>query len=324
VQGSQQPEKRLYRSISDCLRERGLEVWEEATIRAGDRGTRTADHLAWSWEGEELTLWAVEVKAGASLEDAGAALVQGLAYQVGIPFVYVAAEGSSANLEHLAGVLQRLNLGYMRAAADGVRAAIETEPTVSEIIKDSVHAENIARARLKHVFTDQVVGEPVKVGRDRRGDIWAVTGTTDRWQLCAQVVAEGTHTLLSLIAESTSLGKRVASPAKATRFAELFRRVRPGAQLIVRCREHRGYQPKYSDDHYSWCSDENDDAALKEVLGLAASLGASRVGPHFELRTELWPHSERLTQAAAEARLGQESNNLRRIRDDLNGLTFEK
>jgi hypothetical protein len=46
-------EKELYPLVTRLLEEQGLHVWEEATIRAGDEGTRTADHVAWRWNGAD-------------------------------------------------------------------------------------------------------------------------------------------------------------------------------------------------------------------------------------------------------------------------------
>ena len=184
---------------------KGFKVWEEATIRAGDEGTRTADHVAWRWKGNEILACAVEVKAGAA--DVG--LAQAVGYGVGFGRVYVAAEDRLAETGYLAKVFNRLGLGYIWAST--TKARIELEATPNGFISSAVREENVGRIRLKHLWNEGVVGEPTKFGRDRRGPIWGVTGTTREWQICVLLYPNSTHAYLSLVAESRGLGERVAS-----------------------------------------------------------------------------------------------------------------
>jgi hypothetical protein len=163
-------EKELYPLVTRLLEEQGLHVWEEATIRAGDEGTRTADHVAWRWNGADIEACAVEVKVGW----ADIAFAQAVAYEVGFPRVYVAADEALAETGYLGRVFDRVGLGYIRVGPDD--ATIELEPKDSLFLSPSVRDENLARIRLKHLFTDELVGEPTRFSKDRRGDIWGVTG----------------------------------------------------------------------------------------------------------------------------------------------------
>jgi hypothetical protein len=104
-------ERDLYPGITEALRERGLEVAELMTMRAGCEGTMTMDHVAWRWEGEEIRLYAVETKTGVGLREAGAALDQAIAYQHGIPFVYICAEAALEELSRLRPMLEARALG---------------------------------------------------------------------------------------------------------------------------------------------------------------------------------------------------------------------
>ena len=81
---------------------------------------------------------------------------------------------------------ERLGLGYIRVEHEP-NATLEREPRASRSSRRRASRE-LARVRLKHLFTDDVVGEPVRFGADRRGDNWGVTGTTSEWQLCGQVI----------------------------------------------------------------------------------------------------------------------------------------
>ncbi len=107
-------EKELYPLVTRLLAEQGLRVWEEATIRAGDEGTRTADHVAWRWNGAEIEARAVEVKVGS----ADIAFAQAVAYEVGFPRVYVAADEALAETGYLGRVFDRVGLGYIRVGGN--------------------------------------------------------------------------------------------------------------------------------------------------------------------------------------------------------------
>jgi hypothetical protein len=188
-------EKDLYPLVTRLLKKSGLDVWEEATIRAGDEGTKTADHVAWRWVGPGIEACAVEVK----VRWADVAFAQAVAYEVGFPRVYVAAEEALAEAGYLGRVFDHLGLGYIRVSPNEAR--IELEAKDSLFISPPVRDENLARIRLKHLFTNELIGESTRFSKDRRGDIWGVTGTTREWQVCAQVVAKSTCTWLSLLAE---------------------------------------------------------------------------------------------------------------------------
>jgi hypothetical protein len=134
------------------LEREGLHVWEEATIRAGDEGTRTADHVAWRWHGAEIDPCAVEVKVGW----ADVAFAQAVAYQVGFSRVYVAADERLAETGYLGRVFAHFGLGYIHVGASD--ATIELEAKDSPLIVPAVRDENLARIRLKHLFTDEPGG----------------------------------------------------------------------------------------------------------------------------------------------------------------------
>jgi hypothetical protein len=91
VVGRKKREAELYPAITALFQRKGFKVWEEATIRAGEMGTRTADHVAWRWKGDEILACAVEVKAGAA--DVG--LAQAVAYAVGFDRIYVRQKTAS-------------------------------------------------------------------------------------------------------------------------------------------------------------------------------------------------------------------------------------
>src|SRR4051794_29924323 len=102
----------MYPAVTGLLEQQGVRVWKEATIRAGEEGTLTADHVAWKWEGANIDALAVEVKPGRA--DVG--LAQAAAYSAGFDRVYVAAEDSLSSTGYLAEVFGRLGLGYIRVS----------------------------------------------------------------------------------------------------------------------------------------------------------------------------------------------------------------
>jgi hypothetical protein len=309
-------EKELYSPVSELFTARGWHVWEQATIRAGDVGTMTADHVAWKWDGDEIEGIAVEVKPGPA--DVG--LAQAVAYGVGFDHVYVAAEEPLSQTGYVRRVFERLGLGYIHVTPSTAR--IELEPETSSYRADSVRDENVGRIKLKHLFTEEVVGEPVTFGRDKRGDIWAVTGNTSAWQICGQVVSQSSCAWLSLLAESKWLGDRIAfrvQPADLAAAIDEFEESAP--TLFLRRREHKGYQPKYSEPLEVWQPGDGV-ARLGELLEAARGLSAPKVGPHFEVRIEHWPHGARLTEIDAVGELRATIGNLRAVRDRLNELTL--
>ena len=135
-------EKHLYRCIQELL-ERRFAVWAEATVRAGDTGTRTADHVAWKWDGDRIEAFAVEVKKGT----ADKAIAQAVAYQVGFPQVYIAAETLIGEMGYLAKVIARLGLGYIHVQGQGASAEIEQEAGPSLFLSSGPHYENVAHPR---------------------------------------------------------------------------------------------------------------------------------------------------------------------------------
>lgn len=302
-------EKELYPPITVLLEQEGFRVWEEATIRAGEEGTLTADHVAWKWDGTSIDSLAVEVKPGRA--DVG--LAQAAAYSAGFDRVYVAAEEPLGSTGYLADVFARLGLGYIRVSP--TEAAIERVADPSPFIVDDVRDENIARIRLRHLFVESIVGEPVRVGDDRRGDNWAVTGTTAEWQLCGQVVTGSRATYLSLLAESKSVGDAAAG-VEVDALANAVVSLGP-SEIILRERRHNGFQGSYSEVLRRWSPGE-DRAALDELLAFARSLSAPRVAPHFEIRQELWSHGLVLTEADARANFEQALMRLRTVQSALN------
>jgi hypothetical protein len=286
-------EKHLYPPVTELLESLGICVWEEATICAGDEGTRTADHVGWRWKGDDLETWAVEVKAGAV--DVG--LAQAVAYSVGFDKVVVAAEEPLAEAGYMAKVLDRLGLGYIRVDREGATAALEREPRQSEFIADPVRAENDARVRLKDLFTEDFLGEPIRFGADRRGDNWGVTGTTSEWQLCGQVIEGAGSTWFSLLAESKSVGDAAANWLTASELAAWTASL-GNAKIVLQERRHNGFKGFYSGELASWSASDSVQE-LHELLSRARSLSAPKVGPHFQIKTDLWPHSVALTEKSA-------------------------
>jgi hypothetical protein len=304
-------EKELYPPITQLLEADGLHVWEEATIRAGDEGTRTADHVAWRWEGDEIDALAVEVKPGAA--DIG--LAQAVAYSAGFDSVFVAAEEPLGSTGYLASVFERLGLGYI--CVSPTDAQIQRKPERRPFTVEAVRAENLARVRLKHLFADDIVGERVRFGADRRGDNWVVTGTTSAWQLCGQVTTGSEATALSLLAESKAVGDRAAANLDSTTLGEAVSSLAQPAEIVLRQRRHDGFKGKYSDVLRRWTPADGRDQ-LDDLLSTARSLSAPRVGPHFEIQTELWPHAVALTEARARQEFQETLARLRAVRSVLN------
>jgi hypothetical protein len=304
-------EKELYPPITDLLAGQGLNVWEEATIRAGDQGTRTADHVAWRWEGDRIDALAVEVKPG----NADVGLAQAVAYSAGFDRVFVAAEESFSTTGYIGIVFERLALGYIRV--DPSAAIVEREADQSPFIVNAVRSENLARIRLKHLFVPDVVGEAVRFGADRRGDNWAVTGTTSEWQLCGEVITGSPVTYLSLLAESKWVGD-AASRLDPGVLGNWISPLGGTALLELRERRHNGFRPIYSDVLRTW-SPQSSKKSLAELLDHAQSLSGKKVGPHFEIRIALWPHSVSLTQEDARRDLLDTCERLRAVQSNLNG-----
>jgi hypothetical protein len=286
-------EKDLYPPVTELLESLGMNVWEEATIRAGDEGTRTADHVAWHWEGDDLETWAVEVKPG----ELSVGLVQAVAYAVGFDRVLVAAEEPLAEAGYIARVLDQLGLGYIRVDREKASATLEREPTPSQLISEHVRAENDARVRLRHLFTGETFGEPVRFGADRRGENWGVTGTTSEWQLCGQVVPNEGATWFSLLAESKWVGDLAATKLDTRELAGWIASL-GDATIILQERRHNGFQGSYSGELRRWSPNDPEDA-LDELLAVARSLSGPRVGPHFRIHADLWPHDIVLTEERA-------------------------
>jgi hypothetical protein len=302
-------EKELYPLVTRLLAEQGLRVWEEVTIRAGDEGTRTADHVAWRWNGAEIEARAVEVKVGS----ADIAFAQAVAYEVGFPRVYVAADEALAETGYLGRVFDRVGLGYIRVGVND--ATIELEPKDSLFLSASVHDENLARIRLKHLFTDELIGEPIRFSKDRRGDIWGVTGTTREWQVCGQVVAGSACTWLSLLAEGKGIGVRAAA-MKPDRLAAAIDPL-PGSRLVLRRREHKGYRPVH--EELAIWRPSDGGRALDQLLRDARALAGQRnIGPQFQVLMDFWPHDVRISEEDARRQLAESVTRLRTVRDELN------
>jgi hypothetical protein len=302
-------EKELYPPITHLFSEGHFEVWEQATIRAGDEGTKTADHVAWRWQGDEIDACAVEVKAG----NADVGFAQAVAYEVGFSKVYVAAEDDVAETGYLAKVFDRLGLGYISVSP--AAATIELEAKPSEFISQPVHDENLGRIRLRHLFTESLVGEAVRASRDQRGEIWAVTGTTSEWQVCGQVITGSECMWLSLLAEGKSIGVRAAAlrPERLIGAIEAL----PGCRLVLRRREHKGFRPVH-EDLAVW-RPADGPAALDSLLRDSRALSVEKnVGPQFQIISDFWPHEMRLAEDAARTELAEAVTRLRGIRDRLN------
>lgn len=302
-------EKDLYPTVTRLLKQQGLHVWEEATMRAGDEGTRTADHVAWRWDSSKIESFAIEVKVGW----ADIAFAQAVAYQVGFPRVYVAANEALAETGYLSRVFDHLGLGYIRVSTNDAR--IELDAKESLFVSPAVHDENLARIRLKHLFTERLIGEPIRFSKDRRGDIWGVTGTTKQWQICVQVVTGSTCTWLSLLAEGKGIGVRVAA-LDPERLAEAIKPL-PNPRIVLRRREHKGYRPVH-EDLAAWRPSDGS-RGLEHLLRDARALaGKPNVGPQFQIVTDYWPHGLHMTEEDARLQLGESVTRLRKIRDDLN------
>jgi hypothetical protein len=310
VVGRKKPEADLCPAITTLFQNKGFNVWEEATIRAGDEGTRTADHVAWRWKRDEILACAVEVKAGKA--DVG--LAQAVAYGVGFDRIYVAAEDHLAATGYLAKVFDRLGIGYVWASP--TNAKIELEATPNDFISIAVRDENIGRIRLKHLWNEGVVGEPTKFGKDRRGPIWGVTGSPREWQICVLLYPHSTHAYLSLVAESRGLGERVASRVAPEELSLLIEELGiSDIELHLRRREYK-FQPRYQDEG-TW-QPSRGVSALADLLASAQALVGHSVGPWFEIRTNLWSHAERLTESEARKELRAAVQRLRPVRDTLN------
>jgi hypothetical protein len=316
AKASAKREKDLYPAITALLRGRGFDVWEEATIRAGDEGTRTADHVGWMWDGSEIDACAVEVKAGRA--DLGFA--QAVSYAVGFPRVFVAAEEPLAETGYLRQVFERLGLGYIHVSPE--QASIELEAKRDLFVNKDVHTENIARIRVKHLSTAEVLGEPVRFGRDKRGHIWAVTGTTSVWQLAALVVTDKRTTWLCLLTEGAGLGRSFAARIDAANLAGLLRSLDTDKIVLeLRERTHKGYQPQYSPVLETWRPAE-PTSALLHLLARARKKMPPRTGPRFQVLADFWPNEAELTEDEALDQFKSACSRLRNVRDELNRITF--
>lgn len=305
-------ERELYPLVTELLERLDMHVWEEPTIRAGDKGTKTADHVAWRWKGTDLETLAVEVKAG----ELSVGLAQAVAYAVGFDKVFVAAEEPLAQAGYMAKVLDRLGLGYIRADRESGTATLEREAKQSAFIEEHVRAENDARIRLKHLFNQDVFGEPVRFGADRRGENWGVTGTTSEWQLCGQVIPGENATQFSLLAESKSVGDRAAMLLNARELADWTSSL-GDVVLVLKERRHNGFQGFYSGVLRSW-TPADSEADLEELLVFARSLSAAKVGPHFQVRADLWRHDVALTEDDARRDIRAAIDRFKPVQEKLN------
>lgn len=273
------------------------------TISVGDGNTRTADVVGWRWRDTGLELSAVEAKAGVSYDHAATAIGQATAYQAGIPHVYAAAEGELATYGHFSRVLEELGLGYIRAFREPDRqGVVEAEPQVSPFLRPEIHAENVARARLLHLFEKALEGDEVRVGRDSRGPLWLVSPPgTSTWQICAQVVPRESHTWLSLLAEGSAIGRAFAANADADCVVRALDGIGSNVTLTVRKRRYTGFAGTY-EDPLSWTNAESA-TRLSKVLIKARKLGREQnCAPQFQFTHEWWPHLETVNLDEASAR----------------------
>jgi hypothetical protein len=307
-------EKHLYRPVAELLERLGLEVWPEATIRVGTDATLTADHVAWRWAGDVIDTLAVEVKPGSG-EDG---FKQALSYSAGFDHVYLGAEAALGAGGPLTEFLDREGVGFIEIDRVDQQAHVAHEPGDNHHVVPEFRDENIGRIRVRHLFTEDMLGEPVRHGDERFGTTWAVAGDMSRWQLCAQVTTGSPASMLMLLAESKDVGDRVVKRFDAAALASLVKQTGPGARLQMRRREHKGFRPKYSEVLGTW-QPSDGVPALAEVLDRARALSGPRVAPHFEIHTELWPHGMRLTEKAARHELRARLAGLREIQHELNG-----
>ena len=300
-------ERDLFPPIQRLLKRAGWRVWGEATLRAGER-TRTVDLLGWRWDGDLIDAIAVEVELG----DGDRGIPQGVAYGVGFDRVMVAAEKTLP--DHVQSVFEKLGLGYIVASSS--RAAVVLEPGRNSLVDRQARDENRARVRLRHLWNDRVVGETTRFGKDQRGPLWGTIGPMSEWRIAALLHPHGTHTHLSLVAESTPLGKQVSTSAKPKRFMEVIAPL-DGAEIHLRRREYK-FQPRYK-DVATW-SPGDDTAAMRKLLAAARRIKGTSLGPWFEIRTNLWSHSARLTEPQAAQELRAAVDRLRPVRDELNRM----
>jgi hypothetical protein len=196
---------------------------------------------------------------------------------------------------YLAKVFDRLGLGYIWTST--TKAKVELEATANDFISSAVRDENVGRIRLKHLWNERVVGEPTEFGRDRRGPIWGVTGTTREWQICVLLYPNSTHAYLSLVAESRGLGERVAARVAPQELSLLIEELGiSDVELHLRRREYK-FQPRYQDEG-TW-QPTHGVSVLADLLVSARALVGHSVGPWFEIRTNRWSHAERLTESEA-------------------------
>ena len=306
-------ERELYPPIAALLQREGLHVWEEATIRAGESGTRTrrSRRLAVGGRLDQRLGRRGQTRSCRRRPCAGGRVLGWIR-----PRVRRSRGTARLRRGYLAGVFSRLGLGYIRVSPTDAEKERDADP--SPFIVESVRSENLARVRLRHLFVETWIGdEQVWFGGDRRGDTWAVTGTTSEWQICGQVVTGSSATWLSLLAESKSVGDAAARNLDAPLLSGALVSLGASAELILRERRHNGRQGFYSDILRRW-SPADEGGALAELLAFARSLSAPRVGPHFEVRVPLWPHDLSVTESAGRREFDSALVSLRAVQATLN------
>lgn len=282
-------EAKLYPSINKALAACRLHVRERLTMRVGQEKTRTPDHVAWRWDGPRIDLLAVEAKVGSRTADAALALAQATEYQAGIPYVFASAETAVADLGYLERVLAHLHLGYIRArrCQRGV-ARIESEPGESPFLEPTIHAENVARIRLLHLWRPKVIrGAEKHRGHDQRPDFWVAT-VKNRWQLCGHVRLGSTHTTISLLAENKWLGTRFCERAQPTKVAHVLRELQQAtgrdAQLVCRERVSKAQRARYMGVHFIWSAHQSEHALGAALMDARKLADKNWHGPNFEVR----------------------------------------
>lgn len=76
-------------------------------------------------------------------------------------------------------------------------------------------------------------------------------------------------------------------------------------------------KPEYSEVLHEWRLGD-EVARLAALLDHAKTLSGSHVGPHFEVRLDLWPHERKLTEERAKKEFGETAARLGHVRARLN------
>jgi len=141
VSPTQALEREISEHVCQYYRSKQYSVFRELSIGTGKEPDNRIDVAGVKWaDHAKLDSLAVECKRGGSWREVGSALNQALAYKKVFPRVYIAAEASENELDHMKAVLVALGLGYLQVDLDGnvpVREIMQPEESQLPLTKEN-------------------------------------------------------------------------------------------------------------------------------------------------------------------------------------------